>query len=299
LASASVVIATHSRPHTLPRSVESAQGSGSDVEVIVVDDASTDSTAEVCRSLRNIRYVRLDKNLGVAGARNRGVLESSTPYVTFLDDDDVRLPGSLDMQVKALMGAAEAGFAYGQVYLGDSDCSPTGDIDPQDCPEGDVFWKLLEWNFIHCVSGVVRRSCFIDAGMFDPALPGLDWDLWVRLAHDFHAVAVKHPVAVYRVPSPTSDQDSSRIARIMLEAARAHQRWLNMPKAIQAPAIQRERARRLFLNRASDSLIFTASAGLEAGVKRTARENLLAALRLNPRRAVRPWSMKLLASSLR
>ena len=66
---ASIIITTHNRPHLLPRAIASACASGKDVEVIVVDDASSDETASICQSTRGITYVRLDRNQGVAGAR--------------------------------------------------------------------------------------------------------------------------------------------------------------------------------------------------------------------------------------
>src|SRR5688572_10955142 len=90
MARISVIIPTHSRPHLLPRAVESALAAGTDVEVVVVDDASTDETAEACRALKGIRYIRLAHNQGVAGARNVGVLSSTAEYIAFLDDDDLR-----------------------------------------------------------------------------------------------------------------------------------------------------------------------------------------------------------------
>jgi glycosyltransferase involved in cell wall biosynthesis len=91
----SVIIPTNNRPHMLVRAVQSPERAGSGVEVIVVDDASTDQTAEVCQTLQGIKYVRLEQNQGVAGARNVGILASSSDYVAFLDDDDLRLPGTL------------------------------------------------------------------------------------------------------------------------------------------------------------------------------------------------------------
>src|ERR1044072_6142560 len=56
--SVSVIIPTHNRPRLLPRAVESAHAGGEDVEVVVVDDASTDETAEVCRELAGVKYIR-------------------------------------------------------------------------------------------------------------------------------------------------------------------------------------------------------------------------------------------------
>ena len=98
----SIIITTHNRPKLLRRAVESAFAAGTNLEVIVVDDASTDETARVCRDLPRIKYVRVERNQRVAGARNLGLLASSGQYITFLDDDDVRFPGSLDRQIKLL-----------------------------------------------------------------------------------------------------------------------------------------------------------------------------------------------------
>jgi glycosyltransferase involved in cell wall biosynthesis len=97
--------------------VESAFAAGKDVEVIVVDDASKDETANVCRGLEGIKYLRLEQNQGVAGARNEGVHASSSEYIALLDDDDQRLAGSIDHQVSALADS-EAALMYGQAILG-------------------------------------------------------------------------------------------------------------------------------------------------------------------------------------
>src|SRR2546422_872849 len=109
----SVIIPTFNRPHLLPRAAESALRAGRDVEVIVVDDASADRTASVCAALPDIKYVRLDRNQGVAGARNVGLLESTGDFVAFLDDDDLRLPYSLDHQLSLLEAVPDAGFVAG------------------------------------------------------------------------------------------------------------------------------------------------------------------------------------------
>jgi len=99
---ASIIIATHDRPQLLPRAVESAHAAGTDVEIVVVDDASTDETARVCQTLSGIKYVRTERNQRVAGARNIGLVASRGEYISFLDDDDTRLPDSLDAQIEAL-----------------------------------------------------------------------------------------------------------------------------------------------------------------------------------------------------
>ena len=123
----SVIIPTHRRPHLLPKAVESARDAGTNIEIIVVDDASLDETATVCRRLEGIRHIRLERNQGVAGARNVGLLNCKGEYVCFLDDDDLRLPGSLDLQARILDDHPEAGFVCGAMIMADQNYRPTGE----------------------------------------------------------------------------------------------------------------------------------------------------------------------------
>ena len=87
----SVIIATRNRCSFLPRAVESARTAGREVEIVVVDDASRDQTAEVCDGWRDIKYIRLQRRLGPGAARNVGLIASTSRYITFLDDDDFSL----------------------------------------------------------------------------------------------------------------------------------------------------------------------------------------------------------------
>jgi len=158
----SLIIPTFNRPHLLPRAVESARRAAREVEIIVVDDASSDSTASVCAALPDIKYVRLDRNQGVAGARNVGLLESRGDFIAFLDDDDLRLPGSLDHQVFLLAAHAEAGFVAGGVMLADQDCVPTGEVAIHVQRAAIFFGKCWPWT---CTSYLIRWSCEKNAFM--------------------------------------------------------------------------------------------------------------------------------------
>src|SRR5947208_3592097 len=143
---ASIIITTHNRPHLLRRAINSARASGSEVEIVVVDDASSDGTAEVCQSVSGISYVRVDRNQGVAGARNVGLVASRGEYVSFLDDDDQRLPDSVDKQIEALKKNPEAVLIYGQAIPEDPSGAQHSPY-PAECPQGDIFWELLTRNF--------------------------------------------------------------------------------------------------------------------------------------------------------
>ena len=257
MATVSVIIPTHNRPQLLRRAVESAFAAGTDVEVVVVDDASIDETANVCRALKGIRYIRLVHNLGVAGARNVGVLASSGDYIALLDDDDVRLPGSLDLQLATLRDAPDAALIYGQaLFDGDMDRGGhhTHDRYPRPCPKGDIFWQLLSQNFIPSGSVVFRRSCLFSTGLFASSIAGIDdWDLWIRIAALFPVTALDQPVVIWRRPSPGSDQGSERAVEIVaLSTDRFRQCWLQMPRVTQASrAERREAAKRFSQNMAS------------------------------------------------
>src|SRR2546423_1124586 len=222
MAKISLIITTFNRPHLLPRAVESAQRAGKDVEVIVVDDGSTDETANVCRTLRGITYVRVDRNQGVAGARNIGLLECTGDYVAFLDDDDLRLPDSLDHQLTLLEDAAEAGFVASAVQLADHEGIPTGELAMPRASSGDVFWQILELNlFLLPASVLVRKSCFFEVGIFNKSLAGIDdWDMWTRIAELHPVVIDDHSVGVYRCATAGSGQGSSDLAKHLFAAVK-------------------------------------------------------------------------------
>jgi glycosyltransferase involved in cell wall biosynthesis len=297
----SVIIPTHNRPHLLPRAVESALKGGSDVEVIVVDDASTDQTAEVCRALEGIRYIRVEHNQGVAGARNVGILASSADYVAFLDDDDLRLPGSLDSQVAALIADQDAGFVCGAMLLADQEGKLTGEVSAPNSSGGDVFWELLELDFpVMPISVVIRKECFQSVGLLNANLQGIDdWDILVRIAELYPVVVVSQPVSVYRKPTPFSGQGSSAQAGHLLRAARHQSQLLCLPRAKEASVSKLREVRRRGVNRIADTLLWNAAEAAREGAYRFACANVFAALRLNPLRALRPAGYRKLALMLR
>ena len=295
----SLIIPTFDRPHLLPRAVESALRAGRDVEVIVVDDASADRTANVCASLRGIKYVRLDRNQGVAGARNVGLLESTGEFVAFLDDDDLRLPDSLDHQLSLLEAVPDAGFVAGGVLLADQNCVPTGEVAFPRAESGDLFWQVLELN-LHLLpaSVVVRKACFFEVGIFNRYLAGIDdWDMWTRIAAVRPVLVDQRAVCIYRCATPESGQGSSGLARHLHATVRHQTRLLSLPRAQGAPASRRRAARRNMRRRVADTLSWRAAEELPRGAFRFAASNFFVALRLSPLWAVRPTHLRVLWQS--
>jgi len=289
MAKVSLIIPTFSRPHLLPRCVESALKAGSSVEVVVVDDASSDETASVCQTLRDINYVRLDSNRGVAGARNEGVAASTGEYIGFLDDDDLRLPNSIDAQVNLLEARPEAGMVYGRAAYGDEQCRPKGGSYPDVCPQGDIFWELMQWNFVPCLTVIFRRACLDRVGLLDESGTGVDdWDLWVRISELYPVVATEETVAIWRQPTPTSAQFSFRAERMHRRAHRLHRdKWLRLPRAMEASEEFRNEAARAFADRATQQMISEARSRFRAGRALDSIRLSLELARLYPRAAVR------------
>jgi glycosyltransferase involved in cell wall biosynthesis len=281
---ASIIIATRSRPRLLPRAVKSAQAAGSNVEVVVVDDASTDETAEVCRGLSGITYVRAEHNQRVAGARNLGLVASRGEYLSFLDDDDTRLEGSLDAQIEALEQSPAAGLVYCQAIYGDQDGKPTSQSYPAACPQGDLFWSLLSQNFIPCGSAVFRRSCLARVGLLKESIAGVDdWDLWVRIAETYSIIATEMPAIIWRRSTPASGQGTSEAALIVSKAVRQFRdAWMSLPRASRATRATRRVVWREFSENMAEHLIWESARALRFGEVRRPLRSLLIIPRLHP-----------------
>ncbi|HKE57304.1 MAG TPA: glycosyltransferase family A protein [Pyrinomonadaceae bacterium] len=286
--SVSVIITSHDRPALLARAVASAHAAGRDVEVVVVDDASEDKTAEVCRDLESIKYVRIERNQNVAGARNVGILNSTAEFITFLDDDDLRLPDTLDRQASMLQSKPDAGFVFGQALIDDGSGNPPTDYYPRHCPQGDVLAQLLTQNFIPCGSVVFRRSCLFRVGLLDASIPGIDdWDLWIRIASLYPVQAVAQPVMIWRKSSPTSGQGTSHADRMVVLSTRQFQnKWSKIARVRVESDEARQQISRQFSRNMGCHLLVEASRSLSYGRLGEALSNSLIAVRLHPRGTV-------------
>jgi len=291
----SVVITTYNRAHLLPRAIESAQAAGSNLEVLVVDDASTDGTRELCARMTAIRYLCLSSNRGLAQARNVGIAESSAEFITFLDDDDLRLPGSLDAQLRVLEAHGEAAFCYGQALIGDAQRQlPTGQIYPASCPKGDIFWDLLEQNFIPMPSVLVRKSSLLEQGCFNTELRLVeDWDMWLRLCEGSLVAALKAPVAIHRKAIGESEQMCSNSAELCRQALAVQQMALNRFRARSATRSKRRQVRQKLLDSAYEILMTEATNAIDEGDVKSAGVKLREAFSFRPFRTMvsgrLPW----------
>jgi len=240
----------------------------------------------------------LKRNEGLARARNAGILASSAEFVAFLDDDDLRLPGSLDWQIRALQASSGSAFCYGRVLVADPvHRLPTGEIIPKRCPMGDIFWDLLEQNFVPAVSVVAHKRTLIECDLFTVGLGGVeDWDLWLRVTEVWPVVAVEEPVAIYRRANPNSGQMCSDSVSIYRKMLRVQGMALQLPRAVAAPRAQRRRTRLRLIKLVHDALVYEAKTAQAEGDRGAARTKSREALRLRPLHL--PADLKLAATAM-
>ena len=201
----SAIIPTYNHGQYLGRALDSilAQagiGEQFDVEIIVVDDASTDATGEVIRRYPQIRYLRQPTRRGVSAAKNAGLRASTGDYVSFLDADDTWLPEKLRLQLPPLLRSPEVGVVYSQGIrrgAGEERVYP----EASRAPSGQVFEKMLEFHFaVHGGCLLIRRGAFDRTGYFDESLATAeDLDLAFRLAFHCQFHFEPNPVMVYNI----------------------------------------------------------------------------------------------------
>jgi len=218
----SVVIPAFNADATIASAVTSVlEQTRNDLEVIVVDDGSTDGTSATVERVAD-RRVRLvsQPNRGVSAARNAGIARARGRYLAFLDSDDLWLPRYLELAAQALEAVARPGFGYTDAYAFDPVTGKVGrrgmvgrrpPVPPPTDPN-DFLLELLERNFVH-ISTTVPRDVLEDVGGFEPAAaPAEDYGLWLRIAvkgYDVAWIPGKH--ALYRVHAAQASRDELKL----------------------------------------------------------------------------------------
>jgi glycosyltransferase involved in cell wall biosynthesis len=194
----SVIVPTHNRARFLPEALGGAlQQTYPHVEILVVDDGSTDETPMVMsRFDAKVQYVR-QENSGVSAARNRGIRLAKGEYIAFLDDDDVWLPQKLERQLSRFAEDARVGVVGCAFYLTDEQLQVQATIRPQTCTFSDLL--LLRGNGGLFGSTIIASKAVLsEIGGFDERLStSADWDLVTRIARRYDVAVLSSEPLLY------------------------------------------------------------------------------------------------------
>jgi len=187
----SVIITTHNRSRFVCQALDSVLGqSFKDLEILVVDDGSTDNTREVLDKYgSNLRYI-YQENRGRSGARNLGITSAQGEYIAFLDDDDVWFGDKLEKQVAFLDGHPEFGLAHTFMELIDAQGAVLRESTEhylrayrKAIKTGYTYEGMSKSCLMYTSTVMARKSNLNDAGLFcQDAETFEDWDLYLRFS---------------------------------------------------------------------------------------------------------------------
>lgn len=183
------------------------------IEVIVVDDGSSDATSRIAHSYP-VTYL-YQPNRGISAARNNGFFRSQGKYVLFLDHDDRLLPRAIEIGVDLLEEHPECAIAVGEHRYIAADGTELGCSNKQAAGR-DPYEMLLEHNFIETpCSALHRRSCFALVGAFRENLQGAeDYELYLRTARQSALITHEEPVAEYRLHQSSISRNAERMLTV-------------------------------------------------------------------------------------
>lgn len=202
----SVIIPLYNKAPYIAKTINSVLGQTfRDYELIIIDNGSTDGSGEIAGGFDDSRISlhRLEENVGVSGARNRGVRLSTAPYMVFLDGDDWWEPTFLEEMANLIKRYPDAGI-YGTSYYivkkGKRRVAPIGV--EEGFEEGEInYCRVYAQTLcmpLTSISVAVPRTVFEETGGFDPSLElGEDLDLWLRIILKNKSVLLNKPLSNY------------------------------------------------------------------------------------------------------
>jgi len=199
----SVIITSYNQKEYLKKAIDSVfKQTVVPEEIIICDDYSTDGSREMLKEYEekydNIKLILQNKNVGVAKNRNSGLKYASSPFVSILDGDDFYSENKLESEYNAIKDT-NYGWAYSEAYQG----SKKNDFDQVVINEdngktGDMFFELLTKE-VSPKHWMMRKEVLEDIGYIDEDLElQEDWELKIRLSHDYEAVFCSDSYIFYR-----------------------------------------------------------------------------------------------------
>jgi GT2 family glycosyltransferase len=231
----SIVIPCFNRARFLSAAIESVLAQTYPyIELVIVDDGSTDNTEAVVARYPGAHFVRQD-NCGVSVARNTGLSHSTGSFLVFLDADDRLLPPALATGLASLRVHPDCAIAFGRWRYISADGSPQPGHELP-CNGGDNYVALLRGNCIGMHAAVMyRRAVFESIGGFNPSLKGCeDYELYLRIARRHRVCFHDDVIAEYRRHGDNTTRDRKQMLRTAVTVLRSER------KHVQGDAIRSE-----------------------------------------------------------
>ena len=193
----SVIIPTYNRKHTLSRSIGSVISQTiKPLEIIIVDDGSTDGTGDwVSAKYPSVKYI-YQKNSGVSSARNNAIQNTKGGWIAFLDSDDEWLPNKLEQQINYIQAHPEYVLCHtNEIWIRNG--RRVNQMKKHKKFGGEVFEKCLDICRISPSSALIKKSIFEKIGYFDESLQVCeDYDLWLRITAKYKILFIDEPLIV-------------------------------------------------------------------------------------------------------
>ena len=193
----SVIIPTYNRAALLPRALQSVvEQTYSNMEIIVVDDGSTDATENTLRQMGSQITLLQQSHQGVSRARNLGIESANGEWLAFLDSDDVWQLNKIEQQIKSLQNEPEYRIAHAdEIWIRSG--VRVNPMKKHSKKGGWIFQDCLSLCFISPSSVVIHRSVFDRIGGFDESLPACeDYDLWLRITALYPVLYLSAPLTI-------------------------------------------------------------------------------------------------------
>jgi glycosyltransferase involved in cell wall biosynthesis len=190
----------------------------SDFEFIIVDDGSTDSSANIIQLFTDsrIQLISLDKNMGLASALNHGVNQAQGQYIARMDSDDISLPSRFQEQVNYMDAHSDVIVLGTQMQVVDADKNPLFDFDVP-LQHSLIVWNLFFGRTFAHPSVMMRRNVLVQVGVYDESIStAQDVDLWSRLIGQGRFANLADQLILYRThEKATSIQKASQQKNVL------------------------------------------------------------------------------------
>jgi glycosyltransferase involved in cell wall biosynthesis len=211
----SIIIPTYNRAKLITKSVKSVlQQTYNNIEVIVIDDNSTDNTEQVLKKIKDkrLRYIKLKQNMGAAYARNIGIKKAKGKYIGFNDSDDIFHKTKVEKQLlNMISNNSDFDFCKLNKFCDSGIWELPNDEQDKAILKGSFISELVKNNYISTQAIIAKKEVFFDIN-FDEMLPRFqDYDLVLRIASKYSISYTNKPLVTVYVQNDSISNDNSRL----------------------------------------------------------------------------------------